>query len=207
MATKVIKFNDGINTYVPVTVASAVQYSYENGVMSVQDAIGTIASTVVSSNNSVSNVISNLSNDVSNHKSSKDYLSYSLTEGLKLSGTHGAGNVKMVPGNGVSFAYTDGALTISSPNSHASGSDNQHLSASASGNVATISLDGDGGSVKISNNGASSASNSINEFAIMNLKSRFGKGLIPRFSSASSTFSSIISDRKQRNRDISTAMG
>ena len=40
---------------------------------------------------------------------------------------------------------------------HASGSDNQHLSASASENVATISLNGNGGSVKISNNGASSA--------------------------------------------------
>ena len=40
---------------------------------------------------------------------------------------------------------------------HASGSDNQHLSASAAENVATISLDGNGGSVKISNNGASSA--------------------------------------------------
>ena len=166
MATKVIKFNDGINTYVPVTVASAVQYSYDGGVMSVQDAIGTIATTVVSSNNSVSNVISNLSKDVSEHKSSKDYLSYSLTEGLKLSGTHGAGNVKMVPGTGVSFAYTDGALTISSPSSHASGSDNQHLSASASGNVATISLDGDGGSVKISNNGASSAGTNTAHVAI-----------------------------------------
>ena len=40
---------------------------------------------------------------------------------------------------------------------HASGSDNQHLSASAAENVATISLNGNGGSVKISNNGASSA--------------------------------------------------
>ena len=40
---------------------------------------------------------------------------------------------------------------------HASGSDNQHLSASAAENVATISLDGNGGSVKISNNGAQSA--------------------------------------------------
>lgn len=40
---------------------------------------------------------------------------------------------------------------------HASGSDNQHLSASASENVATISLNGNGGSVKISNNGAQSA--------------------------------------------------
>ena len=150
MATKVIKFNDGQNTYVPVTVASAVQYSYENGVMSVQDAIGTIASTVVSSNNSVSNVISNLSNNVSEHKSSKDYLSYSLTEGLKLSGTHGAGNVKMVPGTGVSFAYTGGALTISSPNSHASGSDNQHLSANYGGpNCAIIELDGNGGKVNL----------------------------------------------------------
>lgn len=143
MATKVIKFNDGINTYVPVTVASAVQYSYNGGVMSVQDAIGTIVNTVVSSNNSVSDVISD-------HKNSKDYLSYSPTEGLKLSGTHGAGNVKMVPGTGVSFAYTGGALTISSPNSHAYGSDNQHLSASDGGpNGAIIELDGKGGKVNL----------------------------------------------------------
>ena len=47
MATKVIKFNDGINTYVPVTVASAVQYSYNGGVMSVQDALGTVVSAVI----------------------------------------------------------------------------------------------------------------------------------------------------------------
>ena len=161
MATKVIKFNDGINTYVPVTVASAVQYSYNGGVMSVQDAIGTIVNTVVSSNNSVSDVISNLSNDVSEHKSSKDYLSYSPTEGLKLSGTHGAGNVKMVPGAGVSFAYTDGALKISSPNSHASGSDNQHLSASNSGsNGAIIELDGNGGKVNLEGYGTYTAASS-----------------------------------------------
>lgn len=161
MATKIIKFNDGTNTYVPVTVASAVQYSYENGVMSVQDAIGTIASTVVSSNNSVSTVISNLSKDVSNHKSSKDYLSYDSTDGLKLSGTHGAGNVKMVPGTGVSFAYTGGALTISSPNSHASGSDNQHLSASNSGsNGAMIELDDGGGKVNLEGYGTYTAASS-----------------------------------------------
>ena len=47
MATKIIKFNDGSTTYVPVTVASAVQYSYENGVMSVQDAIGTVAQSLI----------------------------------------------------------------------------------------------------------------------------------------------------------------
>ena len=40
---------------------------------------------------------------------------------------------------------------------HASGSDNQHLSATVSENVATISFDSNGGSVKISNNGAQSA--------------------------------------------------
>lgn len=154
MATKVIKFNDGINTYVPVTVASAVQYSYNGGVMSVQDAIGTIVNTVVSSNNSVSDVISD-------HKNSKDYLSYDSTDGLKLSGTHGAGNVKMVPGTGVSFAYTGGALTISSPNSHASGSDNQHLSAINRGsNGAMIELDGKGGKVNLEGYGTYTAASS-----------------------------------------------
>ena len=49
MATKVIKFNDGTNTYVPVTLASAVQYNTgkDTAPMSVQDAIGTVAQTLI----------------------------------------------------------------------------------------------------------------------------------------------------------------
>lgn len=47
MATKIIKFNNGTYTYAPVTLASAVQYSYTGGVMSVQDALGTVAQAVI----------------------------------------------------------------------------------------------------------------------------------------------------------------
>lgn len=49
MATKVIKFNDGINTYVPVTLASAVQYNTgkDTTPISVQDAIGTVAQSLI----------------------------------------------------------------------------------------------------------------------------------------------------------------
>lgn len=138
MATKVIKLNNGLTgdnavTYVPVTVASAVQYSYTGGVMSVQDALGTVASALLP------------------HFEQKDYLSYNSTDGFKLSGVHGEGNVKMVPGTGISFSYTTGGnLTIASTaDGHAQGVDNQHLSASATSNVGTISLDGNGGNVTI----------------------------------------------------------
>ena len=48
MATKIIKFNDGSTTYVPVTVASAVQYDTGgSSPMSVQDAIGTVAQSLI----------------------------------------------------------------------------------------------------------------------------------------------------------------
>ena len=48
MATKIIKFNDGSTTYVPVTVASAVQYNTGTDTpMSVQDAIGTVAQSLI----------------------------------------------------------------------------------------------------------------------------------------------------------------
>lgn len=48
MTTKIIKFNDGSTTYVPVTVASAVQYDTGAGApMSVQDAIGTVAQSLI----------------------------------------------------------------------------------------------------------------------------------------------------------------
>ena len=52
-----------------------------------------------------------------------------------------------------------------------------------------------------------SSGNFNNEFAIMNLKSRLGKGFIPRFSSLSCTCSSIIRERKHLNLEISTAIG
>ena len=49
MATKIIKFNNGTDTYAPVTLASAVQYNTgkDTTPMSVQDAIGTVAQTLI----------------------------------------------------------------------------------------------------------------------------------------------------------------
>lgn len=48
MATKIIKFNNGTDTYAPVTLASAVQYNTGAGApMSVQDAIGTVAQSLI----------------------------------------------------------------------------------------------------------------------------------------------------------------
>lgn len=46
--TKIIKLTNGTYTYVPVTLADAVQYSYEGGAMSVQQAIGTLATSQIS---------------------------------------------------------------------------------------------------------------------------------------------------------------
>ena len=48
MVTKIIKFNNGTDTYAPVTLASAVQYNTGgNTPMSVQDAIGTVAQSLI----------------------------------------------------------------------------------------------------------------------------------------------------------------
>lgn len=86
MATKIIKFHDNNTTYVPVTLADAVQYTYSGGGhMSVQEAIGTLATSQIS-----------------------------IAEHL-----------------------------------HDQGVDNQHLAGSATSNVGTISLDGNGGNVTI----------------------------------------------------------
>lgn len=160
MATKIIKFNNGTYTYAPVTVASAVQYSYDGGVMSVQDAIGTIASTVISSNHSISD-------EITEHKTNKVNLSYSTTYGIYPTGVHGNGTgVKINAGTGINITNSGTTLTVSATHDHTSGSDNQYLSASATGNVATISLNGGGGSVNISNNGSSSAGSNNAHVAI-----------------------------------------
>ena len=151
MATKIIKFNNGTDTYAPVTVASAVQYSYDGGVMSVQDAIGTIASTVVSSNHSISD-------EINEHESLKDYLAYNSTDGFVLSGVHGTGNVKMVPGTDVSFSYTaGGALTISNTSTNQT----QHFDANGATDP-TLRLDGGtNGSVQLKGTTATEAGQAI----------------------------------------------
>ena len=99
MATKVIKFNDGINTYVPVTVASAVQYSYNGGVMSVQDALGTVVSAVI---------------PAAGHFGATVNLTYSKGNGLGLSGVHSdSTKVKIDAGNGINIESITGGIKIS----------------------------------------------------------------------------------------------
>ena len=141
--TKIIKLNNGQTgnnaiTYVPVTLASAVQYSYTGGKMSVQDAIGAVATSVISSNNSISDEITSIKTAYNQHKDSKDYLSYNATDGFKLNGIHGVGNIKMVPGTGISFSYTEGGtLTIN----NSSTNQTQHFDANGATNP-TLRLDG-----------------------------------------------------------------
>lgn len=100
MATKVIKFNDGINTYVPVTVASAVQYSYNGGVMSVQDALGTVVSAVI---------------PAAGHFGATVNLTYSDGKGLGLSGVHSDNTkvVKIDAGDGINIESITGGIKIS----------------------------------------------------------------------------------------------
>ena len=99
MATKVIKFNDGINTYVPVTVASAVQYSYNGGVMSVQDALGTVVSAVI---------------PAAGHFGATVNLTYSDGKGLGLSGVHSdSTKVKIDAGDGINIEGINGGIKIS----------------------------------------------------------------------------------------------
>ena len=99
MATKVIKFNDGINTYVPVTVASAVQYSYNGGVMSVQDALGTVVSAVI---------------PAAGHFGATVNLTYSDGAGLGLSGVHSdSTKVKIDAGDGINIESITNGIKIS----------------------------------------------------------------------------------------------
>lgn len=151
MVTKIIKLHDGSTTYAPVTLASAVQYSYAYGkAMSVQDAIGVISSTVVESGKSVSDAIKT-------HVGGKDTLSYE-SGAIKLSGVHGQGEVKIAAGTGIQITYnsTDGII-FTAAQSHALNSDNQHITTSVDKNVAYINLDGGGNNAYLKNAGSATA--------------------------------------------------
>ena len=64
MATKIIKFNNGTDTYAPVTLASAVQYNTGgNTPMSVQDAIGTVAQSLIDVANNANGSYMSVSGD------------------------------------------------------------------------------------------------------------------------------------------------
>ena len=160
MATKIIKFHDNNTTYVPVTLASAVQYSYTGGVMSMQQALGTVAQAVIDNTTPVIETLNT-------HIGATASLSYSSSNGIYINGVHGSNSgVKINGGTGINITNSGNTLTVNATHDHESGSDNQHLSASATNNVGTISLDGNGGSVKISNNGSSSAGDKSAHVAI-----------------------------------------
>ena len=112
--TKIIKLNNGLTgdsaiTYAPVTLAEAVQYSYNGGVMSVQQAIGTVASSVVSSTDSISSVISTHTGDTSTK------ITYTSGSGLGLSGVHAdtTTKVKVDAGTGIKIESITGGIKIS----------------------------------------------------------------------------------------------
>lgn len=82
--TKIIKFKDGSITYVPVTIANAVQYSYTGGVMSVQEAIQRVAGVATQITNSVESV----NGALNSHVGTTTQLTYTAGSGIGLSGAH-----------------------------------------------------------------------------------------------------------------------
>ena len=164
MATQIIKFNNGTDTYVPVTVASAVQYSYDGGVMSVQQAIGTIASTVVSSNHSISD-------EITEHKANGVNLSYSTTNGIYPTGVHGNGTgVKINAGTGINITNSGNTLTVTNTSTnqiqHLTGSGTALASATNS-SVAYVNLDSNNGKVGIQGTAGSSAVNKLGQAEVV----------------------------------------
>lgn len=92
MATKIIKLNNGTDTYVPVTVAGAVQYSYATGYMSVQEAIGTLAQASL---------------PISNHINTED-IDFAYNAGnVTLTGVHVNGT-KTIKAEGLTYIKSDG---------------------------------------------------------------------------------------------------
>lgn len=123
MATKVIHFNDGVNSYVPVTLASVVQYSYTGGVMSVQDALGTVAAATI---------------PVSGHLGATVNLTYTSGSGLGLSGVHADGTkVKIDSGTGIKIESISGGIKISNTSTNQT----QHFDVNGSTNP-NLRLDG-----------------------------------------------------------------
>lgn len=107
MATKYIKLtnNNGTDTYVPVTVASAVQYSYADGAMSVQQAIGTLASSQIS---------------IAEHLHDQGSDLQTLTGSSTGSGTSGVAYINLSDGGQVGIynasTASDAAVTLSYTN-------------------------------------------------------------------------------------------
>ena len=137
--TKIIKLNNGLTgnnavTYAPVTLAEAVQYSYNGGVMSVQQAIGTVASSVVSSTDSISSIISTHTGDISTK------ITYTSGSGLGLSGVHADTTtyVKVDAGTGIKIESMTGGIKISNTQTS---NQTQHFDANGATNP-TLRLDG-----------------------------------------------------------------
>jgi len=155
MATKIIKFHDNNTTYVPVTLASAVQYSYTGGFMSVQDALGTVAQAVISSTTPLTTKLDDLQTAYNTHYQQKVNLTYDSTNGIGLDGIHaGDKKIKIVGGTNVTVANSTSGntttLTINGPETPAV----QKLDANGATNP-SIRLDsGTNGSVQVKGSAA-----------------------------------------------------
>lgn len=109
MATKIIKFSNNGTTYVPVTVASAVQYNTGAGApMSVQDAIGTVAQSLI-------DVANNANGSYMSVSGATDPTVKILTpNGTEKSSYQfkGSGSVKGTSTGQVTVSYDNGVITF-----------------------------------------------------------------------------------------------
>lgn len=105
MATKIIKLHDNNTTYVPVTLAKAVQFTYNtNKAMSVQEAIEQVAGSALSISSSV---VSN-KQEIDTHVGYNDIdFSYTSGTGVKISGVHTA-KTKILKGEGLTYIKESG---------------------------------------------------------------------------------------------------
>lgn len=157
MATKIIKFNNGTYTYAPVTLASAVQYSYDGGVMSVQDAIGTLAKASL---------------PLGDHLPKTVNLTYTSGSGLGLSGVHADGTkVKIDSGTGIKIESISGGIKISNTQTsnvvqYLTGSGTA-LSSATNSSVAYVKLDSNHGKVGIQGTAGTSAVNKVGQAEVI----------------------------------------
>ena len=105
MATKIIKFYDNNTTYVPVTLAKAVQFTYNtNKAMSVQEAIEQVAGSALS----ISSSVTSNATAIATHVGYNDIdFSYTSGTGVKISGVHTA-KTKILKGEGLTYITESG---------------------------------------------------------------------------------------------------
>lgn len=110
MATKIIKFHDNNTTYVPVTLAKAVQFTYNTDkAMSVQEAIEQVAGSALSISSSV---VSN-KQEIDTHVGTKT-IDFAYNSGnVTLTGVHtkDSGNLS-IKGEGLTYIKSSGTNII-----------------------------------------------------------------------------------------------